>query len=164
MAQSHHSGHSPAHAAQPQAHAGHYRSLLGMAILSYVAMYALMYAMVDTPGNVFNNINQVYMAALMASPMLLIELVLMRAMYPNRRLNLVLAVGAVIVMLLCWFGIRQQAGVSDRQFVRSMIPHHAGALLMCRENRLSDPDLQQLCREIIASQQREIRLMKSKLE
>ena len=94
----------------------------------------------------------------------LIELVLMRAMYPNRRLNIVLAVGAVIVMLLCWFGIRQQAGVSDRQFVRSMIPHHSGALLMCRQNRLTDPELQQLCRDIIASQEREIGLMKSKLK
>ena len=164
MAHSPHSGHSPAHTAHPQAPAAHYRPLLGMAVLSYVAMYVLMYAMVDTPGNVFNNINQVYMAALMASPMLLIELVLMRAMYPNRRLNAVLAVGAVIVMLLCWVGIRQQVGVSDRQFVRSMIPHHAGALLMCRQNRLTDPELQQLCREIIASQEREIGLMKSRLE
>jgi hypothetical protein len=152
------------HANHPAPSATHYRALLGMAVLSYIAMYVLMYAMVDTPGNVFNNINQVYMAALMAAPMLLIELVLMRAMYPNRRLNAVLAAGAVTVMLLCWFGIRQQMGVSDRQFVRSMIPHHAGALLMCRENRLSDPELQQLCREIIASQEREIGLMKSKLE
>lgn len=154
----------PQHASHPAPPAAHYRSLLGMTVLSYVAMYVLMYAMVDTPGNVFNNINQVYMAALMASPMLLIELVLMRAMYPNRRLNVVLATGAVIVMLVCWFGIRQQAGVSDRQFVRSMIPHHAGALLMCRQNRLTDPELQQLCRDIIASQEREIGLMKSKLK
>ena len=45
-----------------------------------------------------------------------------------------------------------------------MIPHHAGAILMCKENKLKDPDLQQLCRNIIASQQAEIDLMKSKLE
>ena len=41
---------------------------------------------------------------------------------------------------------------------------HAGALLMCGENHLADPELQQLCREILASQQREIDQMKAKLE
>ena len=45
----------------------------------------------------------------------------------------------------------------------SMIPHHAGAVLMCEENQLKDPDLVQLCQEIISSQQAEILLMKSKL-
>ena len=147
-------------------HAGtnHYARLLVMTGLSFVAMYVLMYAMVDTPGNVFNNVNQFYMAGLMAAPMLLLELWLMGAMYPNRPLNAGLAVGGLLVLALCWFGIRQQAGVSDRQFVRSMIPHHAGALLMCERNRLQDADLQRLCREIIRSQQAEIDLMKAKLQ
>lgn len=171
MATSHH-GHStapPAHAgrrdsAHSPEHGGHYRQLLGMAVLSYIAMYVLMYAMVDKPGNLYNNLNQVYMAALMAAPMLLIELVLMRSMYRNMRLNVVLAILAAVVMLLSWSGIRRQAGVTDQQFLRSMIPHHAGALLMCGHNHLSDPELQRLCAQILASQQREIDLMQSKLE
>ncbi|MBD4094069.1 DUF305 domain-containing protein, partial [Xanthomonas citri pv. citri] len=50
--------------------------------LSFVAMYALMYAMVDQWANVYNNVNQFYMAGLMAAPMLLIELWLMSSMYP----------------------------------------------------------------------------------
>ena len=41
--------------------------------------------------------------------------------------------------------------------------HHAGALLMCERNRLRDPELQALCRQIVASQQAEIDLMKAKL-
>lgn len=134
-----------------------------MVALSFVAMYALMYAMVDSLANVFNNVNQVYMAGLMASPMLLIELALMARMYPDRRLNLLLGIGAVLAMVLFWCGIRQQAGVTDQQFLRSMIPHHAGALLMCERNRLRDPDLQALCGEILASQQSEIARMKAKL-
>lgn len=60
--------------------------------------------------------------------------------------------------------IRAQVAINDRQFLRSMIPHHAGALLMCERNRLRDPELQQLCRDIIASQRREIDLMQAKLE
>ena len=142
---------------------GHYGRLLAMVGLSFIAMYVLMYAMVDAFSNVFNSINQAYMAGLMAAPMLLVELALMSGMYPDKAKNMALAAIAVVVMLGCWFGIRQQAAVSDQQFLRSMIPHHAGALLMCRQNRLKDPDLQQLCKEIIRSQKSEIDLMKSKL-
>jgi uncharacterized protein (DUF305 family) len=143
---------------------GHYGRLLVMILLSFLAMYVLMYAMVNTLDNVFNNVNQVYMAGLMAAPMALIELILMSRMYPNRMLNSVLAVVSIVLMILFWLGIRQQAAVSDQQFLRSMIPHHAGAILMCRQNRLSDPELQQLCRDIVASQQSEIDLMKAKLD
>ncbi|MFC5571357.1 DUF305 domain-containing protein [Lysobacter yangpyeongensis] len=156
-------GHDGPHAGGAS-HGGHYRRLLGMVVLSYIAMYWLMYAMVDTPANVFNNVNQIYMAALMAAPMAIIELVLMRAMYPNKTLNAALVVAALVVMLVCWSGIRRQLAVTDQQFLRSMIPHHAGALLMCRENHLTDPRLQQLCRDIEASQQAEIDLMKSHLK
>jgi uncharacterized protein (DUF305 family) len=143
---------------------GHYGRLLAMILLSFLAMYALMYAMVNSFDNVFNNVNQFYMAGLMAAPMVLIELVLMAGMYPNKGLNAVVAVTSVVLMILFWMGIRQQVAVSDQQFLRSMIPHHAGAILMCKENRLRDPELQQLCREILASQQSEIDLMKSKLQ
>lgn len=143
---------------------GHYGRLLAMILLSFLAMYALMYAMVNAFDNVFNNVNQFYMAGLMAAPMMLIELVLMSRMYPNKALNAVLAVASIALMILFWLGIRQQVAVSDRQFLRSMIPHHAGAILMCENNRLSDPELQQLCRGIVTSQQSEIDLMKAKLE
>lgn len=142
---------------------GHYGRLMAMIALSFVAMYILMYAMVNRFDNVFNNINQAYMAGLMAAPMLLIELALMWRMHPNRRLNLLFGASAVLIMALCWVGIRKQAGVSDQQFLRSMIPHHAGAVLMCTRNQLEDPDLQQLCREIVTSQQSEIERMKAKL-
>ncbi|MGD6497686.1 DUF305 domain-containing protein, partial [Xanthomonas citri pv. citri] len=65
----------PMHSQSP--HGGHYGRLLAMVVLSFLAMYALMYAMVDRWANVFGNINQFYMAGLMAAPMLIIELLLM---------------------------------------------------------------------------------------
>lgn len=143
---------------------GHYGRLIVMIVLSFLAMYGLMYAMVDRWSNVFANVNQFYMAGLMAAPMLLIELILMANMYPNRRWNLMLAAAAVVFMAVCWFGIRQQWGVGDEQFARSMIPHHAGAILMCEQNRVRDPQLQRLCGEIIASQRQEIEQMKRVLK
>ena len=143
---------------------GHYGRLLLMTALSFVAMFILMYAMVDRFANVYANFNQVYMAGLMAAPMVLIEMALMRSMYPNAKLNGVIILATLLVMILCWVFIRQQTAISDNQFVRSMIPHHAGAVLMCEENQLKDPDLVQLCQEIISSQKAEITLMTSKLK
>jgi uncharacterized protein (DUF305 family) len=35
-----------------------------------------------------------------------------------------------------------------------MIPHHAGAMLMCEEAVLSDPELRRLCQQIIVRRQR----------
>ena len=146
---------------EKQGHSG--RSMLVTA-LSFVAMFILMYAMVDRFANVYANFNQVYMAGLMAAPMVLIEMALMRSMYPNAKLNGVIILATLLVMILCWVFIRQQTAISDNQFVRSMIPHHAGAVLMCEENQLKDPDLVQLCQEIISSQKAEITLMTSKLK
>ena len=157
------SAHENAHDGRHRA-SGHYRRLLAMIVLSYAIMYLLMYAMVDRPGNVFHNLNQVYMAGLMAAPMLLIEVLLMRSMYPDRRLNLLLGVCALLVALVCWLGIRGQWAIGDRQFLRSMIPHHAGAVLMCRQAELDAPDLRRLCDGIIRGQEAEIAQMKSRLE
>ncbi|MDQ3024427.1 MAG: DUF305 domain-containing protein [bacterium] len=132
-----------------------------MLLLSFLAMYGFMYAMVDSLPNVFGNINQAYMAGLMAAPMGVLELLLMSKMYPNRKLNVLLIGLSVIAGLMFWLGIRQQSGVGDVQFVRSMIPHHAGALLMCNEAELNDPELRQLCESILSGQQAEIEQMKA---
>lgn len=36
-----------------------------------------------------------------------------------------------------------------------MIPHHSGAILICREATLSDQDLLSLCQEIVEAQRSE---------
>ena len=54
-----------------------YGRLVIMTVVSFIAMYWLMYAMVDRVENVYMSLNQVYMAALMTAPMVLIELALM---------------------------------------------------------------------------------------
>lgn len=143
---------------------GHYGRLLAMTALSFLAMFVLMYAMVDRFDNVYANLNQAYMAGLMAAPMVIIELILMRSMYPNAKRNAAIIAVTLLVMALCWIFIRQQSAISDRQFLKSMIPHHAGAVLMCEQNKLKDPELIRLCQGILASQQAEILLMKSKLD
>ena len=143
---------------------GHYRPLLLMGAIHFVAMYVLMYAMVDSFQQVVPNYNNLYMAALMTSPMLLIEVVLMRDMYPDRRKNVVVILAGLILLLGAFAAIRKQAIVGDEQFLKSMIPHHSGAILMCRESSLSDQRVLDLCRGIVESQKREIDEMESLLD
>lgn len=132
--------------------------------LSFACMFVLMYAMVDTFSNVHGNLNQVYMAGLMTAPMAIIEVLLMGGMYPDKRRNAIIVGTALAVLLGFWVLIRQQTAITDRQFLKSMIPHHAGALLMCREAPIKDPRIQQLCQGILSSQQAEIDQMHALLE
>lgn len=143
---------------------GHYGRFGGMLLLSFGAMYVLMYAMVDRLGNAIPNINQFYMAGLMTAPMAVLELLLMGRMYPDKRKNLVIVLGGLVLLLACWFAIRLQAGVGDRQFLKSMIPHHAGAILMCDQATLTDPEVKALCTGIVQAQEEEIAQMKALLD
>lgn len=144
-------------------HSGGYRRLAIMAILSFIAMYALMYAMVDRFANVYANFNQFYMAGMMTAPMIIFELLLMGSMYASKRTNAMIIAASAIALVTFFIFIRQQAGISDKQFLQSMIPHHASALLMCEQASLHDPEIQGLCRSIKAGQQAEIDQMKAKL-
>lgn len=42
-----------------------------------------------------------------------------------------------------------------------MIPHHSGAILMCQQSTLADPEIIELCREIVQAQETEIARMKA---
>lgn len=141
----------------------HYRRLFLMIALSFISMYALMYAMVDRFENVYANLNQVYMAGLMTAPMVLLELALMGEMYHNKKLNKVIIAVSLIALVGFWMLIRQQTAITNTQFLRSMIPHHSGAILMCEKAPLDNPKIQELCRNIISGQEAEIRQMKSLL-
>lgn len=141
-----------------------YARLLVMSVLSFISMYILMYSMVNTWDNVFNNVNQVYMAATMTAPMIVFELLLMGSMYQNKRLNAAIIAGSMIGLIVFFMFIRQQTAVQDEQFIRSMIPHHSGAILMCEEATLQDAELATLCDSIIQAQQEEIDQMKAIME
>jgi hypothetical protein len=132
-----------------------------MAAAMFAVMYGLMYAMVDRLENVYSNINQFYMAGLMTAPMILLELAIMRTMYKSRAANAAIVAVCVLAFAGSWIGIRGQIGVTDNQFLRSMIPHHASAVLMCEEAPVQDREVRSLCQNIVRSQQAEIEQMKA---
>jgi len=142
----------------------HYPKLIVMVILSFICMYILMYSMVNSFANIYNNLNQFYMACLMTAPMIIIEMVLMSHMYKNKKANTFIILISSAVLLFCFFFIRNQTAISDKQFLKSMIPHHAAAILMVNETELKDPEIQKLAEDIISAQQKEIEFMKAKLE
>lgn len=140
-----------------------YLRLLAMAVLSFISMYVLMYMMVDRYNDVYPNLNQFYMAGMMTAPMIVFEMLLMGSMYKNKMVNLVIIVLGVIVLALFVLFIRKQTAISDSEFLKSMIPHHGGAVLMCTENEIEDAEIKDLCKEIVSSQESEISWMKQKL-
>ena len=140
-----------------------YIGLLLSTGMSFVLMYALMYAMADRLDNAYLNLSNVYMTGLMAGSMIPVMLLTMSGMFQDRTLNKMAWAVAVAVLALCWLLLRAEAGVGDRQFLRAMIPHHSAAIQMVSESLLTDPRVKKLGEEIISSQKREISEMKALL-
>ena len=128
--------------------------LLGLAV-----MYVVMFTMIDGTGDFRNNLNMFYMAVTMWAPMGFFMLATMPGMFPNRRANMVLYVLFAILTAASFWATRAQALIDDRQFIASMIPHHSGAILMCRQASLADPELVALCTQITEAQREEIEQM-----
>ena len=151
------------HADQPSAQMmRHNYQMLGLNLaISLAIMYFAMFAMIWSWGEFVQNINFFYMALLMWAPMAAVMLLTMRSMYRNPKLNAALYAAFAAVFILSWIGIRDQTLVGDKQFLRSMIPHHSGAILMCEKAKVNDPEIQSLCAEIIKSQAQEIDQMKN---
>jgi hypothetical protein len=86
----------------------HYRRLVGMIVLSFISMYALMYSMANSVADVYNSLNQVYMVGLMTVPMVAIELWLMSSMYKQKRLNAAVIAASVAAGTLFFTFIRSR--------------------------------------------------------
>ena len=144
--------------------ANSYLSLAAQTLISGVIMYLVMFVMIDGLDSFYNNLNMLYMTVMMVAPMVVLMIVAMRHMFPSRAANGLIIGAAAIAFLGAFALIRTQTTIGDRAFLRSMIPHHSGAVLMCREADLQDPEIKQLCSQIIESQKREIDQMKGMLE
>jgi uncharacterized protein (DUF305 family) len=82
-------------------------------------------------------------------------------MFPSKAANVALLIGSLAIFAGSFALIRTQTTIGDTAFLRSMIPHHSGAILMCRKASLNDPEIVRLCNQIKQSQAREIDEMKA---
>jgi hypothetical protein len=140
---------------------GAYRSLVLQTLVSGVIMYLVMFVMIDGLDSFYNNLNMLYMTLMMVAPMVVLMILAMRHMFPSRAANIALIAASLGAFFGSYALIRTQTTIGDTAFLRSMIPHHSGAILMCREAKLRDPEVIGLCRSIEQSQRQEIDQMKA---
>jgi Domain of unknown function (DUF305) len=141
-----------------------YRSLALQTVIGGIIMYLVMFVMIDRLSSFYNNLNMVYMTLMMVAPMVVLMIVFMPGMFKSKAVNAALLIGSVVIFFGSFALIRTQTTIGDSAFLRSMIPHHSGAILMCEQAKLRDPQVAALCTNIIKSQRDEIAQMKAMLD
>lgn len=143
---------------------GNYKKFILMLSLSFIVMYSVMYFNVNETNHIYISLNRFYMSILMVTPMAVIMLTFMFTMYKNKKMNIVIICINIAAFVFAFYMLRNQGFVEDKQFMRSMIPHHSSAILVSRNAELSDPEVRKLAQQIIESQEREIEQMKNILK
>lgn len=125
-----------------------------------VVMLGLMYLNTYQLNHVTFSETRAYMALLMGATMVFIMLGYMLNMYTNRRLNIAILVGAIVVFGGSLWLVRSQQTVDDVSYMKAMIPHHSIAILTSERAQISDPRVRELADAIIKTQREEIAEMK----
>lgn len=141
-----------------------YGRFLGTLGVSLVVMYFLAFQQIEHPGHFHWSLSVFWISLSMVSAMGIIMLVSMRRMLPHRKANLALFALFAVALLGAFGAGRVEAGVGDDAFLRSMIPHHSRAIHMCEQAALADPEVIELCGEIIEAQREEIAQMERMIE
>ena len=142
-----------------------YKKLATTVGVHFFVMYALAYVVINSITDAYwFSTRPLYMALVMVAPMVILMLAFMGNMYQDNRLNTILYLGSGLVFVLAFSFIRTQAFVGDEMFLKSMIPHHSGAITVCQEANITDLEIEELCDEIVKAQKDEIDQMKQILE
>jgi Na+/proline symporter len=132
-------------------------------VASLVVMFGLSFLQTRTWSHLLPNFSNFYISLTMIGAMGLIMLVVMWPMFENRKVNAGLAVGFVAVLASGVVLARTETFVGDEAFLRSMIPHHSRAVLVCQEATITDSEIVELCDQIVSSQLEEIARMQDLL-
>lgn len=135
-----------------------------MLAMSFVIMYLVMFLNVDALSHVYFSLTRTYMALLMVSPMALLMLLLMPAMYKNKMFNRLIVFSSIAVFVLALVFLRNQIPIQDEQYIKAMIPHHSSAIMVSKNADLQDLEVKKLSVQIIKSQEEEIKQMKEILK
>ena len=131
-----------------------------MILTSTVVMFGLMYINTYAWEHLFFSETRSYMALLMGAVMAVIMLAFMLGMYTNKKLNIAIFAGAIIVFGLSLWLVRSQVTVGGVSYMRAMIPHHSIAIMTSERAGIEDARARKLADEIIAAQRKEIAEMR----
>lgn len=135
-----------------------------MIVTATIVMFGVMYLNTYELSHLFFSETRAYMALVMGAIMAVIMLGFMLNMYPNRRVNVSLFAGSVLLFGLALWLVRSQETVDDVSYMKAMIPHHSIAILTSERAHISDPRVRKLADTIISSQRQEIQEMKALLK
>lgn len=127
-----------------------------VAISLAAGLMSTMNVWVDKFSDMRWNLNDVYMAFLMTGWMLLFT-----GMYEK---NLNLTIVGVVMTIMAFACIRTQFGINSKQYINSMIPHHAMAVFMSEKllNRNDvDSKLKLFAKAVAVTQKKEIDILKN---
>jgi len=138
-----------------------YTKFIMMLAASFVAMYITMYLNTYQLDHVYFSMTRFYMTCLGISAMALIMYFVMRKMYQNKKKNMAIIVGSIVLFVGTFSLVRAQSPViGDVLYMKGMIPHHSIAILTSKRADKKDPEVRKLADDIIKAQEKEIAEMK----
>lgn len=133
-------------------------------LVSLGLMWVLSMSMIRSVDHFYFNLSNFWMALLMVAAMGIVMVIGMWSMFKNTKANIAMLVGFAVLFGGVFALGRTETFVGDEEFLKSMIPHHSRAILVCQESDITDPEIVELCKGIVESQRSEIEQMQSILD
>jgi len=141
-----------------------YTKFLFMLFCSFMSMYVTMYLNTYEMDDVYFSLTRFYMACLGISAMAVIMLLFMMKMYNDRKKNIAILLGSLVLFISALTLVRTQTPIGDVLYMKAMIPHHSIAVLTSKMADIKDPEVKKLSEEILKAQEREIEEMRSHIQ
>ncbi len=138
-----------------------YARYAAMIATSALLMLGAMYLNTYQASHVWFSETRFYMTFVMAAIMAVVMLLFMQKMYQNRRINLSIIAGSILMFFVSLWLVRSQATVDDISYMKAMIPHHSIAIMTSERAHIRDVRVRELADKIIEAQVREIAEMES---
>ena len=117
-----------------------YTKFILMLAASFIAMYITMYLNTYKIDHVYFSLTRFYMTCLGISAMAFIMWFFMRKMYQNKKKNIAVLLGSLILFVSAYGLVRAQAPIiGDVLYMKAMIPHHSIAILTSKRADIKDP-------------------------
>ncbi len=139
---------------------GKYSKFFAMIATSMVVMFLLMYLnsykIID---HAWFSETRLFMTLIMGASMIVVMLSFMLGMYKNKKANVLIYIGAFLLLGSALFLVRSQITVTSVDYMEGMIPHHSIAILTSDRAQIEDARVRKLADQIIEAQRREIKEM-----
>ena len=137
-----------------------YARFAAMIVAATVIMFGLMYLNTYALDHIWFSQTRTWMAFVMGAVMAIVMLAFMWSMYENRRANVAIIAGSIVVFAAALWLVRSQETVTDVSYMKAMIPHHSIAIMTSERAHIRDPRVRKPADGIIDAQVREIGEMK----